>query len=117
MRLFAKASAEIRFLLAGGESDVTNVNTNNVERSAHADLHRARLEARRFGDIVFLSMSESRFECSRKSLLWFRYCEVHFPSAEFFAVADDDTYVQVAHLQSELRLVGSSGHVLWGLVT
>ena len=70
-------------------------------------------------DILFLNMTEAKHRCSLKYFLWFRLALPLFPSARFFVLGDDDVYVQLAHLEADLRLVHSQTagqHVLWGLI-
>lgn len=78
-------------------------------------------EARRWRDILFLEMHEDPRRCSLKYLLWLRQAPALFPAAAWFALADDDIYLQVAHLEADLRLVASqtrdaAEHVLYGLL-
>ena len=40
--------------------------------------------------------------CGMKSLLWFRYCELNIPSAQYYALGDDVSYVQLEHLEADL---------------
>ena len=95
---------ELRFLLAAP--------SGTVSEAAIVD------EQRQHGDIVFLAMSESRFNCALKSLLWFEHCATAFPKASFYALADDDTYLQLEHFELDLRSVGlqENEHLLYGLV-
>ncbi len=102
----------VRWLLANGE---TRHPVNNIEA-----LQSARAEAREMGDIVFLNMTESRFRCSEKYLLWFSYAARTFPAARYIALGDDDTHINFAHLAADLRAVhaqaGADAHVLYGLI-
>ena len=45
--------------------------------------------------------------------LWF---EDTLSTARFWLVADDDTFIQLGHLASELHTLPAHGHVMWGLV-
>ena len=98
----------VRFLLAGTE--VTKPHRNNVK-----ELRMAREENRTHGDMIFLDMEESRFMCGKKSLLWFQHCELHFPSAQYYALGDDDSYVQLEHLEADLLSLPADSYLLWGL--
>ena len=53
--------------------------------------------------------------CGLKSLLWFKYCELHFPSAQYYALGDDDSYVQLEHLEADLLSLPADSYLLWGL--
>ena len=99
----------MRFLLGGG---VARSNARTAEQLALAQR-----EASEFGDIVWLPMNETFYLCAWKKLLWYRHSIVHYPTARYFAIADDDSYVQLAHLEADLRTVRSaSSYVLWGLI-
>ena len=80
-------------------------------------------ENNRHGDIIFVNMTERFYLCAWKKILWFQYARTVFPSADWFAIADPDAFVQLAHLGADLRHVSNlvaSGeatqHVLWGLM-
>ena len=76
-------------------------------------------EQNQFGDIVFLQMNESRFMCAIKPLLWYQYCLKAFPTARFIAISDDDAYLQLDHLEADLRSLQDDAAerlILWGLV-
>ena len=80
-------------------------------------------EASAHGDLVFLNMTERFYLCAYKKILWFRHATAAFPTAAWFAIADPDAFVQLAHmdedLQSVQRLIAageSTDHVLWGLI-
>ena len=106
LQLFASAtsSIQVRFILARPP----------VQPQAIRD------EERRHGDMAWLSMNESRFRCALKPLLWYEYCLTAFPTARFFAIADDDAYVQLAHMEADLRSLvtthSSTRLLMWGLV-
>ena len=53
--------------------------------------------------------------CGMKSLLWFKYCELHVPSAQYYALGDDDAYVQLEHLEADLLSLPADSYLLWGL--
>lgn len=79
-------------------------------------------EQARHGDMVLLNMTENFLLCPLKYLLWLRVAPTLFPSAKWIACGDDDIYLQLDHLATELRLVGSLTNastqpVLWGLIT
>lgn len=76
-------------------------------------------ERKQYDDIVLLPVNESRFNCALKPLLWFAHCATAFPTALFYAVADDDTYLQLDHFAADLntlRAAAETQHVLYGLV-
>lgn len=76
-------------------------------------------EAADQGDIIFLNMTEAKHRCSLKYFLWFGVARKLFPTAQYFVLGDDDVYVQLAHLEADLRLVHAqtAGEgVLWGLL-
>ena len=73
-------------------------------------------EQHRYKDIVFLNITESRFNCALKYVVWFQHCREVFSTARFWLVADDDTFIQLGHLASELHTLPAHGHVIWGLV-
>ena len=64
--------------------------------------------------------------CAWKHVLWYRYALVAFPSAAFIALADNDAFISIAHLEADLRAVRSltaparggepEPMVLWGLI-
>ena len=66
-------------------------------------------------DMVYINITESRFNCALKFLLWCAHCQSAFPTARFHMVADDDTFIQLAHLETDLLSVPATGHVMWGL--
>jgi hypothetical protein len=99
-------------------------------------------EAHTYRDIVFLNMTESFHLCAWKKviathliahlsgsdvvmgsldtrstfqILWYRWATATFPSARYLAIADDDAYVQIAHLEADLRLTSSIVHSPWVL--
>ena len=110
--LFRLCHVAVRFLLADGE---TRYPVNNLEA-----LRSARAEAREMGDMIFLNMTESRFRCSEKYLLWFAVAARAFPAARYIALGDDDTHISFAHLEADLRTVhaqtGPDVPVLYGLI-
>ena len=73
-------------------------------------------EQHRHKDIVFLNITESRFNCALKYVVWFQHCREVFSTARFWLVADDDTFIQLGHLASELHTLPAHGYVMWGLV-
>ena len=73
-------------------------------------------EQRRHKDIVFLNITESRFNCAFKFVVWFQHCRQAFSTARYWLVADDDTFIQLGHLASDLHTLPAQGHVMWGLV-
>lgn len=52
---------------------------------------------------------------STLQILWYRWATATFPSARYLAIADDDAYVQIAHLEADLRLTSSIVHSPWVL--
>eukprot|EP00966_Prymnesium_polylepis_P234809 5431048-Prymnesium_polylepis.1 len=66
--------------------------------------------------MLFFNLTESRFRCAEKYLLWFDFALRHFPSAQWIASGDEDTYIQVAHLADDLGATSSEGLALYGLV-
>lgn len=96
---------------------------SNRQKAVRA-LARVEEEATVWRDILFVNQSESFFRCSEKYLRFYRVALERFPSAQFFVAGDDDVYVQLAHLEADLRLVQASlgdeaprSHTLWGLIT
>ena len=76
-------------------------------------------EQRQYNDIFFLAINESRFNCAAKPLLWYAHGVQAFPTARFYAIADDDTYLQLAHMEADLLSLGADAAgrlILWGLV-
>lgn len=62
-------------------------------------------------------MAESFHLCAWKKILWYRSAAKAYPTARYFGIADDDAFVQLAHLEADLRSVASSsGYVLYGLI-
>jgi hypothetical protein len=51
-------------------------------------------------------------------LLWYEYCARHFPRARYYAIADDDVYLQLERFEVDLRSLRApvDANVLWGLV-
>ena len=103
--LFATSAASIilRFLVA-------------TPRTASDHFAAISDEQHRYKDIVFLNITESRFNCALKYVVWFQHCREVFSTARFWLVADDDTFIQLGHLASELHTLPAHGHVMWGLV-
>jgi hypothetical protein len=76
-------------------------------------------ESERELDIIFLNRTEAKHRCSLKYFLWFKVALPLFPRAQYFVLGDDDVYVQLAHLEADLRNVHAQTagqHVLWGLI-
>ena len=75
-------------------------------------------EVSTYRDIVFLPINESRFNCALKPLLWYEHCARAFPTAQYYAIADDDTYLQLEHFVADIRTLRAApdANVLWGLV-
>ena len=102
-------SIHVRFLIA----------TPSAQEAAIQGSDSWQTEVRLHGDFVFLAMNESRFSCALKPLLWYEHCLKHFASAHFFAIADDDTYLQLGHMESDIRSLRDGAAerlVMWGLV-
>ena len=79
-------------------------------------------EASTHGDLVFLNTTERFYLCGWKYHLWFAHAAAAFPTASWFAVADNDAFVQLAHLSDDLRSVrgligmgGATQHILCAL--
>ena len=53
-----------------------------------------------------------------KPLQWYEYCARAFPTARYYAIADDDTYLQLDHFEADVRSLRAAADalVLWGLV-
>lgn len=68
------------------------------------------------GDMLFLNLTESRFRCAEKYLIWFEFALRTFPSASWVAAGDEDTYIQIAHLAEDLGSTSAQGLVLYGLL-
>ena len=101
----------LRFLVAWPSSgDRAKIGTKLQEEQAH------------HGDMVLLNMTEHFLLCPQKYLLWLRLAPTLFPAVKWIACGDDDIYLQLDHLATELRLVSSLTNastqpVLWGLIT
>jgi hypothetical protein len=78
-------------------------------------------EHAREGDLLLVNMSEGFLECARKYLLFFDAALPRYPNAQYLVAGDDDNYIQLAHLEADLRLVSqlvpATGMTLWGLLT
>ena len=98
-------SLRLRFLLATPPDSVGGVASMHDEVSTYRD-------------IVFLPINESRFNCALKPLLWYEHCARAFPTAQYYAIADDDTYLQLEHFVADIRTLRAApdANVLWGLV-
>ena len=90
-RPFAAGGVVYRFVLAMAESA--------IEHSATT-----LLEARTIGDMVMLNVSDTPFRCALKYVMWTSWARDAFPTARYLASGDDDAYVQLAHLEADLRL-------------
>ena len=105
---------EVRFLLG--------VAPNSSSADAALALAKLNEEAELHKDILRLPMADSRFSCARKPLLWYAHCAKAFPSARYYAVADDDSYVHIERLALDLRSLITNGaaasedYVLWGFI-
>jgi hypothetical protein len=80
-------------------------------------------EAVEQGDVAWLNMSEGSTRCSLKYLLWMEMAPKLFPGIKFVVFADDDVFVQLAHLHADLQLVHGRSDapqgdrfILYGLV-
>ena len=52
-----------------------------------------------------------------KKVLWYRHAIAAYPTVQYLAIADDDSYVQLAHLVADMRTVTtSSRYALYGLI-
>ena len=98
-------SLQLRFLMATPPSHAGGVAALHDEQRLH-------------GDIVVLAINESRFNCALKPLLWYEHAARAFPTARYYAIADDDTYLQLDHFEADLRSLraNADAYVLWGLV-
>ena len=104
-------SVIMRFILSSRYATTGN------PAAAERDLAAARHEAAVHGDIHWLDMAESFHLCAWKKILWYRAAQVAWPTAQYFGIADDDAFVQLAHLEADLRgVVSASGYVLYGLI-
>ena len=56
-------------------------------------------------DLVLLDGRETPFRCGLKYVLWFDVALRTFPGAAYVAAGDDDAYIQLSHLEADLRLV------------
>jgi len=119
-RSTAAKSALRRMLVRNHTVGLADVATRFVLAASDHPTAAARAEQAAFGDLVFLNMSESFFDCPRKYLLWLRLARTLYPTARYIAAGDDDVFVALPHLSADLHSVdaGSSDRlVLWGLVT
>jgi hypothetical protein len=76
-------------------------------------------EAAATQDMLLLNLSDTPFRCALKYVQWFAWARVRFPTAAFIASGDDDAYVQLDHLEADLRRVHAQiGAVpaLWGCI-
>eukprot|EP00966_Prymnesium_polylepis_P021231 488310-Prymnesium_polylepis.1 len=99
---FSKAAVEYRFVLG-----------SQAIPQALAD------EAAAQHDIVILNMSEAPFRCGIKYIVWISHALAAFPRAKWIAVGDDDAFVQMEHLEADLRRVTNmtaGAPALWGLI-
>ena len=104
----------MRFLLSANYSHRASARTQAANAALMVEAHK---EADTEKDVVFLPMTESFHLCAWKKLLWYKHALVAWPTAQYFGIADDDAYVQLAHLAADLRtLKPSSPYVLYGLI-
>ena len=115
VRKFGTESGVVmRFLLSANYSRRASERTQEANAALLLEAHR---EAHAFGDIEFLDTEESFHKCAWKKLLWYKVALQRFPSARYLAIADDDAYVQLAHLAADLRSVSTrSPYALYGLI-
>ena len=69
-------------------------------------------------DLVLLDGRETPFRCGLKYVLWFDVALRTFPTAAYVAAGDDDAYIQLSHLEADLRLVhaqAGAAPTLYGL--
>ena len=79
-----------------------------VARHDDEDMAAARREAETHRDILWLNTTEAFHLCAMKKLLWYRAASAEFPAARYFVIADDDAYVQLEHLEADLRATHSA---------
>lgn len=100
----------VRFLLAEIPPRLTGL-TRNARAMAKA--HEEAAEKR---DMIFLPMNESRFRCGEKYLHWFVLGPRLFPSARWIAAADQDVYISVSHLRTDLGITPAHGLSYYGML-
>ena len=99
-------SVVVRFLIARNGKSLNS--SSPVFREAEVE-----------GDIIFLNMTEAKHRCALKYWLWFKLAVPMFPTARYFMLGDDDTFIQLDHLKADLDNVyqqTQDQHVLWGLI-
>ena len=120
----ASDSLSRRMRMRNGTNSFANLGRSVAVRFVIGQPHgalvdEAAAEHSRYGDMIAVALNESVFHCALKPLLWFAACAKVYPRASFYAVADDDTYLQLDHLEADLRSVrayGHSDHIMYGLV-
>ena len=105
-RRFANLDSTVvmRFLLAANFSQRASLETRMSNAKLYDDAHR---EAALHNDIIFLNMTESFHLCAWKKLMWYQLALIRWPAAQFFAIADDDSFVQIAHLEADMRSIAT----------
>lgn len=78
-------------------------------------LQQLQVESDEYGDMVLLpTVTDSLFTLTQRTLDGFKYALEHY-KFEFVLKCDDDTFVDVLRIASELYSEHSNGHLYWGM--
>ena len=68
------------------------------------------------GDLLLLPTPEGIQHCWRKVTEWFAYALVRYPRTPFIGLSDDDAYLHLERVSTDLALLHALGHrhVYWG---
>ena len=86
--------------------------TSSVDSDA---LKRLQVESDRYGDMIFLpTVTDSLFTLTQRTLDGFKHAIQHF-KFEYVLKCDDDTFVDVLRLASEVHNEHNGGRLYWGM--
>lgn len=114
-----KGSTVFRFVI--GREMPTLEKQLGSQRSAAA-LQELTRESATHGDIAMVDALDGKgvsvaCSCGEKQTAWVRYALRRWPNAHFIGKTEDDTYLQLATLEAELRTLTSARNVMYGYMT
>ena len=101
---------------------VTSKQRNVLSKAEDKRTQRLQKEAATSGDLLQLDALDGNevevaCSCVEKTTSWVRYALAHWPSARFIGKTEDDTYVNLAVLEHELRALADRPNLLYGYMT
>jgi hypothetical protein len=107
----------LRYLLPSNFARVrTSLNTCDSKAACTALEVAIRKENSTHGDLLYLDTVEGPAKCWRKMILWMEHALAAWPRVGFVGVTDDDVYVSLSRLATDLASVHGKRFVYWGQV-